>query len=304
MLLNLNQINIASDTLPCAFCTDHYIQHYFGGATARGAHSGYFAWLIQTLDNSGAGVTNNTAGTFVSQANTGDGGTGVTTATSKGAVIATNPVARNAGTNLQIVNAAEDDLQTTAGSTAQYTFGHSIANFEAAQGAFDSALVIYSGGSIAAAGGSGPWGPGIGFHNGISFAELSGNGLSPVDSGATLFSGHVETLGTINAANGIDLSNFTFSGSAFKSLNFNVSQTGTVFATNYYLNGALFLNGATGAAMLTKKTFATLPTCNAALEGALFSVSDSNSVVFNAAVAGGGAGHVMAFCDGTSWKVH
>jgi len=50
-------------------------------------------------------------------------------------------------------------------------------------------------------------------------------------------------------------------------------------------------------------TFATLATCNAALEGMIKAVSDSNTNVWGAAVAGAGANHVLAYCDGTNWTV-
>ena len=237
-LLNVNQILIASDTLPCAFCTDFYIQHYFGGASARGAHEGIFSWVIQTAPNTGSGTTVGIAATFIGQSNLGDGGSGVTTATSKGTYFGVNAIGRNAGTNVQEVTASEFDLQTTGASTAQYAFGNTLVNQEAAQGSgLDAALAIYTGGSTAASGGAGPWGPGLGFHNGISFAELSSNGLSPVDSGATLIGGHLETLSTINAAYGIDLRNFTFSGAALISNDFSVTQAGFLTAVNEKLTG-------------------------------------------------------------------
>jgi hypothetical protein len=291
-LLNVNQILIASDTLPCAFCTDFYIQHYFGGSSARGAHEGIFSWVIQTTPNSGSGGGTGTiaiAATFIGQSNAGDGGTGVTTGTSLGTYFGINPIGRNAGTNIEEVTAVEDDLQTTAGSSAQYAFGHAITNFEAAQGAFDSGLVFYSGGSVSASGGAGPWGPGVGFHNGISFAELSGNGLPPVDSAATLFSGHLETLSTINAAYGIDLRNFTFSAFAFASNNFFVNQSG-------YLSAS--------ATEVAPVAISSLNTCNAGAVGSVRTVSNGvASPTYNGTVSTTGAAinHVFCAYNGTTY---
>lgn len=51
---------------------------------------------------------------------------------------------------------------------------------------------------------------------------------------------------------------------------------------------------------------ASLPTCNAGLEGARMGVTDSNAALtagIGAAVANGGANHVPVYCDGTSWKI-
>jgi hypothetical protein len=59
----------------------------------------------------------------------------------------------------------------------------------------------------------------------------------------------------------------------------------------------------TGVIQGKKLTVATLPAASAALEGARSYVTDSNTAVFNAAVASGGANKVPVFCDGAAWKV-
>jgi hypothetical protein len=51
-------------------------------------------------------------------------------------------------------------------------------------------------------------------------------------------------------------------------------------------------------------TVAALPACVAGLLGRAYTVTDSNTAVFNAAVAGGGANVVSAFCNGAGWVVH
>lgn len=52
---------------------------------------------------------------------------------------------------------------------------------------------------------------------------------------------------------------------------------------------------------------ASLPTCNAALEGGRAAVNNSNAASFTAGigaiVAGGGAVHVPVYCDGTNWRI-
>lgn len=48
---------------------------------------------------------------------------------------------------------------------------------------------------------------------------------------------------------------------------------------------------------------AALGTCDAGAAGQIKLVTDSNTAVFNATVAAGGANIVMAFCNGSLWKV-
>lgn len=48
---------------------------------------------------------------------------------------------------------------------------------------------------------------------------------------------------------------------------------------------------------------ASLPTCNAASEGRLWGVTDSNTNTWGATIAAGGANHVQAYCDATNWTV-
>ncbi len=49
--------------------------------------------------------------------------------------------------------------------------------------------------------------------------------------------------------------------------------------------------------------FASIPICSASTEGAMQSVNDSTTNTWGAAITGGGANHVMAYCDATSWTV-
>lgn len=56
------------------------------------------------------------------------------------------------------------------------------------------------------------------------------------------------------------------------------------------------LAGAVGA-------FATLATCAAGTEGNARGVTDSSTNTWGATITGGGANHVLAYCDGTNWTV-
>ena len=53
----------------------------------------------------------------------------------------------------------------------------------------------------------------------------------------------------------------------------------------------------------TVPTFATLTACSSAGEGAISPVSDSSTATWGATVTGGGANHVLAYCNGTNWTV-
>ena len=50
-------------------------------------------------------------------------------------------------------------------------------------------------------------------------------------------------------------------------------------------------------------TFASLPTCAAAFQGNLRSVTDSTTNTWGATITGSGADAVLAYCDGTNWTV-
>jgi hypothetical protein len=69
----------------------------------------------------------------------------------------------------------------------------------------------------------------------------------------------------------------------------------------FALNGFLLLIGQ--VVQLPVAAFASLPACAAGTEGLTRSVSDSNTIVWGANIAGGGANHVLGYCDGTNWTV-
>jgi hypothetical protein len=225
---NLETFTITSDTQGCAFCTDIYSVWNYGGAIARGARANIFAWNIQTAPNSGVGQT--TAGigiTAIGQTNTGDGGTGLTNSTAAGTYFGGNLISRVNGLNVYEGVALEADTMTSAGATLRYNFGVTAANFSAVQGsALDAAFAVYSGSTIAAAGGGGPYGPGVGYHCGICFAEIGMDGRVPLDSGATVIGGYLETLSTIPVLNFLDMTKFTPSSNYITSAQFTIDKNG------------------------------------------------------------------------------
>lgn len=58
---------------------------------------------------------------------------------------------------------------------------------------------------------------------------------------------------------------------------------------------------ANGFAQTGKSTVASLPTCNAAREGAIYGVTDALAPAFLATIVGGGTVHTAVYCNGTNW---
>ncbi|HVB35376.1 MAG TPA: hypothetical protein VNJ52_13530 [Patescibacteria group bacterium] len=59
----------------------------------------------------------------------------------------------------------------------------------------------------------------------------------------------------------------------------------------------------TGTIRANPTTFASLPSCSSTIEGAMRSVTDSTTNTWGASVAGGGADHVLAYCNSANWTV-
>jgi len=51
------------------------------------------------------------------------------------------------------------------------------------------------------------------------------------------------------------------------------------------------------------QTISALPGCSGTTEGSVAAVSDSTTAAWGATVSGGGANHVLAYCDGAAWTV-
>ena len=84
--------------------------------------------------------------------------------------------------------------------------------------------------------------------------------------------------------------------------------TGTDTNTKLSLLAKGGFNGAILAGnpfLLLKIGVSNLPTCNAALEGAMAAIVDATTAVFNANITtGGGTNHIIGYCTGTNWTVH
>jgi hypothetical protein len=202
----------------------------FGGAGVSGAREALLGYTYQTaLTSISNPFRDYVGGVLIAETSSGDGGT---LGGEQGAYFGGNSQSRlNAGA-VHVLNATahEFDVYNAAGCSLKWNWGINIVSFNAVQGSSnDAAVVIYSGNLTASNGNN--YGPGVGFHNGICFAEIDATGRPPVDSGATLIGTHLETLTSFGAANGIDFRNFTFSNYAFASPGYYVDGFGNVAAS-------------------------------------------------------------------------
>ncbi|MBV9968660.1 MAG: hypothetical protein JO228_01650, partial [Xanthobacteraceae bacterium] len=233
----------------------------FGGAAVTGSREALLGYAFQTAPTSNTNTFRDyVGGVLIAETASGDGGT---LGAEQGAYFGGNSQVRLDVGAAHVFNATahEFDVYNAAGCSVKYNWGINIASFNAVQGSSnDSAIAIYSG-NLAPSNGNN-YGPGVGFHYGLCFAEVASTGRPPVDSGATLIGAHLETLSSFAAANGVDLRNFTFSNYAFASPGFYVDGSGNVIAvggshiavgtaspyapTGY---GTATINGTSGAAV-------------------------------------------------------
>ena len=80
-------------------------------------------------------------------------------------------------------------------------------------------------------------------------------------------------------------------------------QFGTTSTSNPYLKQAAGLGIAIRSGGDTIGAFANYTACNAAAEGAWGAITDSSTATWGATVTGGGANHILMYCDGTNWTV-
>lgn len=138
----------------------------------------------------------------------------------------------------------------------------------------------------------------------LSTATINNQG---VRVGATT-PGQVASIGAKQLANGQVAffgQRFTDSGPTGNLLTF-VNADNTVVLANIDVNGNATFGSiaAAGPVDLHAYTVATLPVCNAGLQGGFAHVTDATSPTYNGALTGGGAVFVPVFCNGTAWTSH
>lgn len=135
----------------------------------------------------------------------------------------------------------------------------------------------------------------------LSISNINQVGASTYDvylgSAAGTCNGIACTLGKVTtltpsytAAQRSPVMGFTYTGTAG-----DTTTAPTINTTGVHLSAMGFQS--------TAKTFANIPTCASGTEGMTQAISDSTVNTFGTAIAGGGANHVLGYCDGTSWKV-
>lgn len=242
------------------------VEDFFGGSTVTGGRSAIFGAMHQFAATSPSNQNRNyNGGLFGVNTASGDGGTNLTTG-ALGAYFGLNPTASaTAGaTNLLELTGGEVNTDVETGASAKYKFGWSIAGVptDAVQGsAGDAAFEI---GEQAGA---------VGWRDGILISNAQGE--FPLASNASVLSS--DTAGTIT--NGIDLSNLTFTGNAYKGSDL----------------------------LLSPSTIAGLPSCASGQKGDIRYVSDTlglSAPTWHGTVAAGGSTTVnsLVSCNGSNWQ--
>ena len=195
------------------------IVHTFGGANATG---GRHAWAAYLLHNGGPTSATNpdrnyTAANALVEAWSGDGGTGLTMGTAKGAYFGFGALARlRAGaTNVLNVTSAEFNVEIEVGASVAYRSGIQIAGRSAGvQGSVYDAVVSLSDAGSADLDGL--------YKHGVLFSDA--NSQHPVHEDGTL----IGTDGAWTVRHGIDFSSYSFTGSLFKAQNAEITGAGSM----------------------------------------------------------------------------
>jgi hypothetical protein len=126
---------------------------------------------------------------------------------------------------------------------------------------------------------------------GVSVAAEYGPGAFTVHSGVDVKTPQQDDVaGTIGTLYGLRVRDQ--SAAAGVTTNYNISS-----------EGALSKNRFAGTVQINAAAFATLTACAAGLEGTMKPVSDSSTATWGATITGGGANHVLGYCNGTNWTV-
>ena len=192
------------------------VSHAFGGSSMRGGRHGLWSYATFTGASSGSNGNRN----YVSAAqwlivNAGDGGG---SGTEQGGFFACNPFVSVGASAAHLLNvsAGEVNVAMAVGSSALHkTIWQLVGHVDdKVQGTITDAMLAF-----------GAQTGNVKTRDGILFTNIYG--IPPISTTGTL----IRTSGSATVANGIDLSSYTISTSAFKSTGFNVSGSGGITAT-------------------------------------------------------------------------
>ena len=196
---------------------------YGGGAMQGGRQTISGFGTLTAPSNASSPLRSYVGVTGSMTAQSADNGTNpAASATAKGAFFGGNfaATAQNGATALHNITGTEFNVAMQAGSSV---WAKTLAQFssnttDAVSGsAIDSMLWMYN-----QTGATSKW------SNGIRWDDAGGQGLWPFNSSSTI----IQTGGSGTANTGIDFSNTTFTGNAFKSTGFSVDPAGNVSANN------------------------------------------------------------------------
>lgn len=245
-VFGFNSLNISGDTTTNvasgANTSGLLIDYSFGSSGSVGGHIGTDVFALLNAPTSASNAQRfYVGGRFVSEANSGDGGTD-TNAGSLGAMVGINPfgVLNTGATNFNAVSAMEANVYVDATASVKYKQGISIVQStgDGTQGAiYDCAICLSNQASV-------------NWKNLFLVGNM--NGQFPLTSGGSILS----TTGGGTTTNGFDLTGLTFSGVMFKGqangagafaqlLNgagnatlYQVDNSGNVFSKQFQVGGA------------------------------------------------------------------
>jgi hypothetical protein len=265
---NANVLSITGDAVDAGagFGNGLLVQLLFGDPSAQGGRQAIFGTTSLTATTSPSSGNRNYVGVSgVGQAIANDNGTGTTTATALGAVFGGGFIGAlfTGATNFLNVTGAEFNsfVQSGASVALKSLLQVSADPRDRVQGAVvDTMFWAYNQSALSP-----------GFNNGLLFDNAGGIGAWPIAPGGTV----IKTGGNGAAANGIDLSNTTFSGYAFLSHGFSVSPNGAIGSGSAGVaNGSMAFAGSTsGSSILSANATATAWT----LSGASLGVNNTDS---------------------------
>jgi hypothetical protein len=149
--------------------------------------------------------------------------------------------------------------------------------------------------------------PAISF-NGVTGGTIAGNTVWST-AGTTTLVNLVNTINvpiTNNTLNGNSTNGFVFDSNTHGIAGIETNTCGGSIATitNCVVDSGVNTANFNSGYLSIPVAFASLPACSAGLEGLSRAVNNSNTSTYNAAVAGGGANHIVAYCNGSAWVAH
>ena len=230
-----NSYKITSDNLDASAgastLVGQGVQYTWGGSGVKGQRFARMHYLQQVngITSAANGTRTYVAGTDICYTGSGDGGTGTGVANSKGIYQGGNSlvIADSGAANINTLNGHEANVFSRNGGST-YNFGYVASSYvnAASHGVNQEAAYLITAAT------SGVY-VGDGWTNGFLFSDVSGN--MPVNVGSTIMRGQWLAHANPTIVNGIDLTAFNFSGSAFSSNGFRIDNSGGIKGSGQFI---------------------------------------------------------------------